>query len=256
MPWYYTGVIEIEALKKMYEWLFAKLTEEHEITIKNANPYTADEYGIYIFELIYDIKSNVSEDLETRRKRVLAYIGLQPPYTFRFLQKYLNDLVGEENYKMSINVQGNILTIVLNKALEYVRKDIVDFIFMIKPASLLLELKLDYNTLYTFLPYRFHELYRYTILGIKTEKFTKDEIAEFGSRYNQQYFDFYWRSFLNISCRQQYKNSSVINKPEFTKKLDISGTTGQRTFVELAKRSFVEISKRQEYKNVNIRAEE
>lgn len=55
----------------------------------------ADETGIELFENMMGIKPNINDSLEERRQDILIKWNSQPPYTWWFLKRFLNSILGE-----------------------------------------------------------------------------------------------------------------------------------------------------------------
>lgn len=112
LPWLYKDVIEMDALMDTEDSLFSKLMDEYIRGRDNQYILTADEYGIRIFEDIFNIVPDpATETLEFRRARLISRFRTQPPFTFRWLQGKLNEIIGvgkwnawvdNENYTLYI----------------------------------------------------------------------------------------------------------------------------------------------------------
>ena len=112
LPWLYKGVVEMDALMDTEDSLFSKLMDEYIRGRDNQYILTADEYGIRIFEDIINIVPDPStETLDFRRQRLISRFRTQPPFTFRWLQGKLNEIIGvgkwnawvdNENYTLYI----------------------------------------------------------------------------------------------------------------------------------------------------------
>lgn len=63
---------------------------------------TADIEGIKVFESILNINVDETLDLNTRRFNIINLWGGELPYTHRNLMKKLNQLCGENGYKLEI----------------------------------------------------------------------------------------------------------------------------------------------------------
>ena len=112
LPWLYKDIVEMNALMDTEDSLFSKLMDEYIRGRDNQYILTADEYGIRIFEDIINIVPDPStETLDFRRQRLINRFRTQPPFTFRWLQGKLNEIVGvgkwnawvdNENYTLYI----------------------------------------------------------------------------------------------------------------------------------------------------------
>lgn len=112
LPWIYKDVVEMDALMDVEDSLFSKLMDEYIRGRDNQYILTADEYGIRIFEdIINIIPDPATETLDFRRERLISRFRIQPPFTFRWLQGKLNEIIGvgkwnawvdNENYTLYI----------------------------------------------------------------------------------------------------------------------------------------------------------
>lgn len=112
LPRLYKDVVEMDALMDTEDSLFSKLMDEYIRGRDNQYILTADEYGIRIFEDIINIVPDLStETLDFRRQRLISRFRTQPPFTFRWLQGKLNEIIGvgkwnawvdNENYTLYI----------------------------------------------------------------------------------------------------------------------------------------------------------
>ena len=112
LPWLYKDIVEMNALMDTEDSLFSKLMDEYIRGRNNQYILTADEHGIRIFEDIINIVPDPStETLDFRRQRLINRFRTQPPFTFRWLQGKLNEIIGvgkwnawvdNENYTLYI----------------------------------------------------------------------------------------------------------------------------------------------------------
>lgn len=125
-----TEDIEIEKLNEAIE----KITDE--VIVKRAQ-----DYGLTRYEKIYNTV-NTSSDLEIRRLNILSKINNRTPFTMKWLQGKLNEMVGEDNYSLEIDYNSYTLTIkfdaLYSEAVEIFKKDFTKQI----PANILLGIKL------------------------------------------------------------------------------------------------------------------
>ena len=95
LPWLYKDIVEMNALMDTEDSLFNKLMDEYIRGRNNQYILTADEYGIRTFEHIINIVPDPStETLDFRRQRLINRFRTQPPFTFRWLQGKLNEIIG------------------------------------------------------------------------------------------------------------------------------------------------------------------
>ena len=71
----------------------------------------ATEYGVKRWENILNISPENGDTLETRKERILTYLNIKLPYTWRVLKQMLISLLGEENVEMKLNNETATLTV-------------------------------------------------------------------------------------------------------------------------------------------------
>lgn len=93
---------EDEQLEYMNNLIAKMLTE---IIVK-----TATSYGLERYEKIYNIK-NISDDIDVRRFNILSKINNKVPFTLKWLDNKLKQLVGKDNYTINIDYNDYKITI-------------------------------------------------------------------------------------------------------------------------------------------------
>lgn len=84
--------IELEKLKKLIRQAF-----------ENNFIKTSNLQGIKDFENILNIQADPeTEDIEFRRERLFSRLTTKPPFTERFMQNKLNEIMGEGNWRYDI----------------------------------------------------------------------------------------------------------------------------------------------------------
>lgn len=77
-----------------------------------------------------------TETLEFRRNRLINRYSTKPPFTLRFLQQQLDDLVGRGRTNVTVDVQNFILTVEAAITDANVFKEVEHTVNVIKPANL------------------------------------------------------------------------------------------------------------------------
>lgn len=98
---------EVEEIKALNYVENPILEEEWRLAfqqLENQFVMYADEYGISRYEKMLGIRYNPTEDIETRRLRILTRMKEQVPYTFKVLDNILESLLGEGNYVLERDV--------------------------------------------------------------------------------------------------------------------------------------------------------
>ena len=96
VPHIYKDVTEMDALIDAEQKQLSFAQTEASQAFANTFVLTANYEGIEMFEMMLGIIADpTTESLEFRRQRVLNRITLAPPFTFRFLKKKLDDIIGK-----------------------------------------------------------------------------------------------------------------------------------------------------------------
>lgn len=98
---------------------------------------TMDIQAVEQWELLLGIIPDPSDTLEFRRTRVLNRVSMKPPYTERFLQDKLDELIGPGKYTMVVDVQNFTLTIETAASDQSFATEVLYTINRVKPAHIL-----------------------------------------------------------------------------------------------------------------------
>lgn len=130
---------------------------------------TSTLQGIERWENIYSITSYPTDTLEERRKRVLAVITRQLPYTIRALERMLEQLLGAGNFTVSVNHVTSTLTVLVNVRVEHQLDDVKHLLDAVVPANLGINLGNLYSTHERLAKYTHAQLANYTHQYIKEQ---------------------------------------------------------------------------------------
>ncbi|RXM79256.1 hypothetical protein DP144_00125 [Clostridium tetani] len=123
-----TETIELEIIEKGQQRIL------HENFID-----TATEYGVRHQEKLFKIRADLlNETLEFRKLRIKNRKIDKVPFTYRFLQNKLNNLFGENNYKLEVLNNEYVLKVEINTFDWNMFNEIVDNFRTIIPCNMLL----------------------------------------------------------------------------------------------------------------------
>ena len=95
LPRIYKNILEFDNLMEVENELFNKLNLETNKVKNNQYILTADLDGIIMYEKMLGIIANPAiEDIEFRRNRIINRISMTFPFTFPFLKKKLDEIIG------------------------------------------------------------------------------------------------------------------------------------------------------------------
>lgn len=111
-PSVYDGVLEISVLAETEDVLLDQTLAQLEQAQLNQFILTADEETIEVYEKMFSILANPStESLEFRRERILNRMSLQPPFTMRWLQNKLDEIIGVGKWNAYVDYANRTLYI-------------------------------------------------------------------------------------------------------------------------------------------------
>lgn len=108
-PDIYENILEIDLLSDTLDKSFNNLDKEFLKAILNSFVITADVNMIKEYEAILKINDTELKDIEFRRQRILNRLAMNVPYTIKALRHKLNDIIGENNYKVYVDNENYTL---------------------------------------------------------------------------------------------------------------------------------------------------
>ena len=106
------GVLEISVLSETDDVLLDRALAKLERAQLNQFILTADEETISVYEKMFSILANpTTETLQFRRERVLNRMSLQPPFTMRWLQNKLDEIIGVGKWDAYVDYANRTLYI-------------------------------------------------------------------------------------------------------------------------------------------------
>ena len=98
---------------------------------------TANEYGIEQYEDMLDIIPNPAvETLQFRRDRIINRLSMTPPFTFRFLKKKLDEIIGVGKWKAYIDFSTYTLYVESSANNQIWFEEILITMTNLKPANI------------------------------------------------------------------------------------------------------------------------
>ena len=98
---------------------------------------TANEYGIEQYENMLGIIPNLStETLQFRRDRIINRLSMAPPFTFRFLKKKLDEIIGIGKWKAYIDFSTYTLYVESSANNQIWFEEIMITMSNLKPANI------------------------------------------------------------------------------------------------------------------------
>ena len=111
-PSVYDRVLEISVLSETDDVLLDQALAKLERAQLNQFILTADEETISVYEKMFSILANpTTETLQFRRERILNRMSLQPPFTMRWLQNKLDEIIGVGKWNAYVDYANRTLYI-------------------------------------------------------------------------------------------------------------------------------------------------
>lgn len=144
MPNFLQNVREFKIMSNLEDEELEKLKLQIDNILKEVIVNTSEDYGLQRYEKIYNINV-VSDDIDVRRFNIISKINNNAPFTYRWLDNKLKQLVGENNYK--INIEYDNYKVIISIAYLFgdiantLQKDLRELL----PANLVLQINLFSN---------------------------------------------------------------------------------------------------------------
>lgn len=137
VPHIYKDVTEMDAIIDAEQQHLSTAQMEASQAFANTFVLTANYEGIEMFELMLSIIANPdTETLEFRRQRILNRITLAPPFTFRFLKKRLDDIIGKNAWNAHVDFNNYTLYIESSAINQNWYQELEFTINQIKPCNM------------------------------------------------------------------------------------------------------------------------
>lgn len=136
-PRIYDGIKEIDEIVEIENDCFNDAQAELDKCMINQFILTSDEDGIEYREKELGIVANPEkEDLDFRRMRLLNRISMQPPYTTIFLRQRLDEIIGKDQYILTIDYDKYTIYIESVAKNQIYNHEISVTLTMVKPAEM------------------------------------------------------------------------------------------------------------------------
>lgn len=138
VPHIYKDVTEMDAIIDAEQRQLSSAQTEASQAFANTFVLTANYEGIEMFEMMLGIIADpATESLEFRRQRVLNRITLSPPFTFRFLKRRLDDIIGKGAWNAHVDFNNYTLYIESSALNQNWYQELEFTINQIKPCNII-----------------------------------------------------------------------------------------------------------------------
>ena len=137
VPQIYKGFTEMEDLIAVEDNILDAAENEKKKLEDNQYVLTANEYGVEQYEDMLDIIPNPAvETLQFRRDRIINRLSMTPPFTFRFLKKKLDEIIGVGKWKAYIDFSTYTLYVESSTNNQIWFEEILITMTNLKPANI------------------------------------------------------------------------------------------------------------------------
>ena len=100
---------------------------------------TATEWAIERWERIFNLETYPTDTLDQRRARILMSVTRQLPYTMRALRLMLKSLLGDGNFKATVDPIRSELNVLVNVRAAHQMDDVREILDAVVPANLVIK---------------------------------------------------------------------------------------------------------------------
>lgn len=137
VPRIYSGFTEMESLISSEDSILDNAEAAKKNLENNQFVLTASEYGIEQYENMLGIIPNpATETLQFRRDRIINRVSMTPPFTFRFLKKKLDEIIGVGKWKAYIDFSTYTLYVESSANNQIWFEEIIITMSNLKPANI------------------------------------------------------------------------------------------------------------------------
>lgn len=146
LPFFVCNTKEFKELHKTLQPKIDDLFNEVDKKLLDMFVLGCSEYATKRYEKIVGITPKLTDSLEKRQVNILAVYNEVPPFTYERLEEMLTSLLGEDGFRISLDVPKYLLKVTLRKnKLEFLNQ-INDMLERIVPVNIIIDYKIDWNT--------------------------------------------------------------------------------------------------------------
>ncbi|WP_438351706.1 putative phage tail protein [Paenibacillus sp. FA6] len=169
LPPIFHEVKEMIEIAKVENPVLEALWQEIENGLLDQFLLSATNRGIKRYEDMLHMNVMATDDLETRRFRLLTRYNEQVPYTRSVLRNLLNSLLGDEGYELTINGADKTLKVKIELTVKGMFDAVGEMLGRIVPQNMVITVELRYNQHSTLARYTHAQLAAYTHDQLRSE---------------------------------------------------------------------------------------
>ena len=136
LPEYYKGFREIDILAEALFYLLNQLNEDFQQVLANQFVQTADVLGIERFEKMLGLSADLTDDLETRRQRILSKMAVSSIFTYRVLENNLKEMCDNGEFTITSDLDNFIMDLKVRIGKKGMLDVLYDLLYTMLPAHI------------------------------------------------------------------------------------------------------------------------
>lgn len=145
LPPFIANTKEFKELFKVLQPKIDELYEKGDNILKDLFVLGSSEEATKHYEKIVGIVPKLSDSLTKRQLDILTIYNEVPPFTEERLQEILAAMIGEDNFKLTVNVVNYKLKLTIRRNKVNFVTEINDMLERIVPVNMVIDYKVDYN---------------------------------------------------------------------------------------------------------------
>lgn len=146
LPFFVSNTKEFKELHKVLQPEVDNLFTETDNRLKDMFVLGCSEYATKRYEKIVSITPKFTDSLEKRQLDILAIYNEVPPFTYERLEEMLSSLLGQDGFKIYLDIPKYYLKVTLNRDNQQFAKQVNDMLERIAPVNITLDYSIDWNT--------------------------------------------------------------------------------------------------------------
>lgn len=206
LPDFIKDVREIKVIMETEQNEMEKLWQEVRSLIDNQFVATASKEGVARWEKILALQVKGTEDIDTRKFRILTRLNEQLPYTLPVLKQQMDSLCGRDRYSVRLDPMKFMLWVEVDLRARKNFEDVRSLIQRITPANMIIYVSLIYNKHKDYIKYSHRELKKLTHYQLRNNVLEETRICN----QNKNLLDCIHEQ-LNNYTQIQVRNEEKIN---------------------------------------------
>ena len=206
LPYFMQDIKDMKAIMETEQDEVEKLWQEVGQVTNNQFVATASKEGVARWEKILELQVKGTEDIETRKFRILTRLNEQLPYTLPVLKQQLDSLCGTEHYSIRMDPAKFMLWVEVDLKARKNFEDVRSLIQRITPANIIIYLTLIYNKHRDYIKYSHRELKKLTHYQLRNNVLEETRICN----QNKDLLDCIHQKLSNYT-QIQVRNEEKIN---------------------------------------------